>query len=199
MLVILGSYSMLLLLQSNRSREKKTVHLETSILVSHLFRSFSTPEWQQTCLSPVSILGVYAGSPIKAGVAGVGWARLVGHFPGSAATHSQRCHLQRDQGKSTWVYQGGRVADAQLCGAAAGCLAICAHALIHLHLAHIHTQQWLQLQRVRKGKKWGDEGDKYGNYINSQWRYKDLYLQCWWQGAHSDIFGQKEEDKDILA
>lgn len=46
----------------------------------------------QPRLSPVSILGVYAGSPIEAGVGGVGGAHVVGHFPGSAATHGRGRH-----------------------------------------------------------------------------------------------------------
>ncbi len=65
--------------------ERRLQHTRKLLL---LFPFFSP----QTCLSPVSILGVTAGSPIKAGVTGVGGAGLVGHFPGSAATHSRGRH-----------------------------------------------------------------------------------------------------------
>lgn len=73
---------------------------------------FSVSKLLQTRLSPVSILGVHAGSPIEAGVGGVGGAHVVGHFPGSAATHSCGRHPHRDQGQGARVHQGGRVADA---------------------------------------------------------------------------------------
>lgn len=49
------------------------------------------------CLSPVAVLGVDTGAPIKTRVAGVGRTGSVSHFPGSAATHSQGCDLDGDQ------------------------------------------------------------------------------------------------------
>lgn len=55
--------------------------------------SSPAPGQLQTCHSPVSILGIDAGSPIKTGVTGVEGAQLVDHFSGSTATHSQGCHL----------------------------------------------------------------------------------------------------------
>lgn len=79
-----------------RLKRRVEADRETPIPVSSLLSDSSNcspPEQLQTCLSPVSILGVDAGSPIKAGVTGVGGAGLVAHFPGSAATHSRGCHL----------------------------------------------------------------------------------------------------------
>lgn len=62
----------------------------------HIRKLFKSCFKLQICCSPVSILSVVAGSPIKAGVTGIGGAELVGLFPGSTATHSQGCHLYRD-------------------------------------------------------------------------------------------------------
>lgn len=102
---------------------------------------------QTDCRSPVSIFGVHAGSPIKARVTRVGRADLVGHFFGSTAAHCHGRHLYWDQGQRTWVQKAGWVTDAQLCETAAGCSTVCVHTLVYLHLADVHAQQGLQLQR----------------------------------------------------
>lgn len=113
----------------------------------------------QTCHSPVPILDVRAGSPVKARVTGVGCAEAVHHVPGSTSTHGHGGHLYWDQGQCTWVHQAGRVTDAQLCNAATRCPTVCVHTLVYLHLAHVHAQQGLQLQYRGRGggQRWSEK------------------------------------------
>lgn len=124
---------------------------------------------QHTYHSPVSVLAVHAGSPIEARVSGVGRAGSVGHFPGSASAHRHGRHLYWHQGQGTRVHQAGRVTDAQLCETAAVRPTVCVHTLIYFHLAHVHAQQGLQLQRWTKNKSTAREntGERWAIYRNS--------------------------------
>lgn len=143
--------SQLLHIQLKEQREAKKVKLQVKGISTQTLCVF----WKflklqanklQTCHSPVPILDVRAGSPIKARVTGVGCAEAVGHVPGSTSTHGHGRHLYWDQGQRTWVHQAGWVTDAQLCNAATRCPTVCVHTLVDIHLAHVHAQQGLQLQ-----------------------------------------------------
>lgn len=132
--------------QVNLGLQVNEILIQT-LSVSSEFPTLQANKLHTHCRSPVSILGVRAGSTIKARVTGVGRADSVGHFPGSTAAHCHRRHLYWDQGQRTWVQKAVRVTDAQLCETAAGCPTICVHTLVYLHLADVHAQQGLQLQR----------------------------------------------------
>lgn len=143
--------SQLLHIQLKEQREAKKVKLQVkgistqTLCVLWKFLKLQANKLQ-TCHSPVPILDVRAGSPIKARVTGVGCAEAVGHVPGSTSTHGHGRHLYWDQGQRTWVHQAGWVTDAQLCNAATRCPTVCVHTLVDIHLAHVHAQQGLQLQ-----------------------------------------------------
>lgn len=47
-------------------------------------------------VSPVSVLRINAGSPIKAGITGVGGAALMSHFSGGTTTDGRGRHLYWD-------------------------------------------------------------------------------------------------------